>query len=411
MVKRKKIIIVALSALATVMLTGFIFFRKEEKPIVLQTEKPEYGYISESVTATGTIQPVDTVAVGTQVSGTISKIYADYNSAVKQGQLLAELDPALTQASLTQARATLAQAQSNMAYQEINYNRQRQLYDVGAISKADYDIALNSLNTSKAAVNNAGGQVSAAMKNLSFTRIYSPMNGVVLNRNVSLGQTVAASFSTPTLFSIAKDITQMQVRANVDEADIGNVKEGLRTTFTVDAFLDDVFKGDVKEVRLQPTVSSNVVTYTTLIDAENPEKKLKPGMTANITIYTREADSALLIPVKATKFKPDSSLIKKYKIVPLAGINHKQDNGRNKDSIAAANNNIGYVWLLQGDNIVQRKIKTGLNNSINVQVLDGLASSDIIVMGTVSAEQAKSSGNATSPFMPARRSGRGGPGR
>jgi HlyD family secretion protein len=233
------------------------------------------------------------------------------------------------------------------------------------------------------------------------------MNGVILNRNVSVGQTVAASFSTPTLFSIARDITHMQVRANVDEADIGNVKPGLRATFTVDAFLDDVFKGDVSEVRLQPTVQSNVVTYTTLIDAPNGDKKLKPGMTANITIYTQEEDSALLIPVKAIKFNPDSSLMKEYKLVPL----HHRDNpskaARNKDSTAAANYEVAYVWLVQDKKLVQRRIKTGLNNSINVQVISGLTPTDVVATGTIAGGE-KAAENARSPFMPTRRSNRGG---
>jgi HlyD family secretion protein len=282
---------------------------------------------------------------------------------------------------------------------------------VGAISKADYDIAQNTLHTSDAQVKNAEGQVSAATKNLSFTRIYSPMDGVVLNRNVSVGQTVAASFSTPTLFSIAKDITHMQVRANVDEADIGNVKPGLRTTFTVDAFLDDVFNGSVREIRLQPTVSANVVTYITLIDAPNPQMKLKPGMTANITIYTREADSTLLIPVKAIKYRPDSSLMKKYELVPLAHENKNKTNvKRNTDSVNAANRDVAFVWVLQGNKIVQRKIRTGLNNSIDVQVLDGLTPLEKVVTGTMSAAAQKSAGNPTSPFMPARRGGGGGGG-
>jgi len=413
--KGKKIGIIITSVVAIVILSWFLFFKKKEQPLVLQTEKPHYGHIFESVTATGTIQPVDTVAVGTQVSGTIYKIYADFNSAVKQGQLLAELDPALTEAQLTEARANLTQAESNVSYQEKNYNRQKQLYDAGAISRADYDIATNTLNNSYAQQKNAEGQVSAAAKNLSFTKIYSPMQGVVLNRNVSVGQTVAASFSTPTLFSIAKDITHMQVRANVDEADIGNVKPGLRTTFTVDAFLDDVFNGSVTDVRLQPTVSSNVVTYTTLIDAPNPQKKLKPGMTANITIYTREADSTLLIPVKAIKYRPDSSLMKKYELVPLARDNKNRTNTRrNTDSANAGNRDVAYVWVLQGNKIVQRKIRTGLNNSIEVQVLDGLTPLETVITGTTIGAQ-KNAANPTSPFMPARRGsgggGRGGQGR
>ena len=253
--KNKKWLYWVVGGIIAIGAAWFFFIREKEIKIQLETVKPEMGQISNSITATGTIQPVDTVAVGTQVSGIIKNIYVDFNSTVKKGQLLATLDPDLLQFQSQQIKANLQNAKSNLAYNEININRQSQLYKVGAISKADYDNATNQYNAAKAQVGSVNAQISTANKNLSLTNIYSPIDGTVLNRNVSEGQTVASSFSTPTLFSIAKDLTKMRVRASVDEADIGNVKVGQKATFTVDAFPDETFDGEVSEVRLHPTVS------------------------------------------------------------------------------------------------------------------------------------------------------------
>ncbi|MCW3121198.1 MAG: efflux transporter, family, subunit [Flavipsychrobacter sp.] len=409
--KRKSIIIISAVILAIVLVWVF-FFRKKTPPIVLQTEKPRYGYISESVTATGTIQPVDTVAVGTQISGTIYRLHAGMNDEVKKGQLLAEIDPILVQATLDQANAVLAQNRSNQALQQKNFNRQKQLYEVGAISKADYDASLNAINAANAIVSNAAAQVKSASKNVSLTKIYSPIDGVILTRNISIGQTVAASFSTPTLFSIAKDLTNMQVRANVDEADIADLDTTLRATFTVDAYLNKEFDGKIREISLQPTVVSNVVTYPTFIGTTNLDKKLKPGMTANIIIYTHEADSAMLIPVKATKFRPDSALEKKYTIVRRQR-GDSTAGTRPKGGKSGSDNAHASVWVLQGKEIVQKRIKTGLNNNIDIQVLQGLSADDIVIIGATGGKiGAKTAGSSASPFMPARRGGgqRGGGG-
>lgn len=404
--KPKKIIIVIISILVVACLIWFFFLRNKEKPMTVTTEKPAIGAISTSVTATGTIQPVDTVTVGTQVSGTISALYADFNSTVKKGQLLAELDKTLIQATVDQAKASVAQAKSNAQYQAANFGRQKQLYATGSISKADYDLALNSYQVASASVNNAKAQLSSAERNLSFTQIYSPIDGVVLGRSVSIGQTVAASFNTPTIFTIAKDITKMQVEAKVDEADIGNVIKGQRSTFTVDAFIDDTFNGTVKEIRLQPSISSNVVTYATMIDAPNDDKKLKPGMTANIIIYTKEINDALLISAQALKFNPDSTLGKTYQIVPDPAMRGKKGSGKNEGKAKAATGETvvipaSYVWLVEGNKLVQKKIKTGLNDNTHVQVLEGLTASDVIATGT-EAVAAGSPAAASSPFMPQR---------
>ncbi|WP_114821395.1 efflux RND transporter periplasmic adaptor subunit [Chryseobacterium sp. KLBC 52] len=383
----------------------FFFIREKEIKIQLETVKPDMGEISNSITATGTIQPVDTVAVGTQVSGIIKSIYVDFNSTVKKGQLLATLDPDLLQFQSEQIKANLQNAKSNLAYNEININRQSQLYKVGAISKADYDVATNQYNAAKAQVGSVNAQLSTANKNLSLTNIYSPIDGTVLNRNVSEGQTVASSFSTPTLFSIAKDLTKMRVRASVDEADIGNVKVGQKATFTVDAFPDETFDGEVSEVRLHPTVSSNVVNYTTIINADNSSLKLKPGMTANITIYTQVLDNIMKIPVAATSFRPDSLVIKKYKVnSPFAnGKKHEKGQWKNQNK-GTENKNESAVWVISKDSTISRKkIKTGMDNDTEIQVVSGLTKNDNIITGYKVLSKKSSGGQAKSPFMPQRR--------
>ena len=404
--KSKKTILIIVSILVVLGLVWYFFLRSKELPVVLTTEKPTKGAISTSVTATGTVQPVDTVTVGTQVSGTISALYADFNSTVKKGQLLAQLDKTLIQATVDQAKASLAQAQSNQAYQAANYKRQQMLFETGSISKAEYDLALNTYQVAKANVSNAKAQLSAAERNLSFTQIYSPIDGVVLGRSVSIGQTVAASFNTPTIFTIAKDITKMQVQAKVDEADIGNVLKGQRATFTVDAYIDDTFNGTVKDIRLQPSISSNVVTYSTLIDAPNDDKKLKPGMTASIIIYTKEIKDALLVPAQALKYRPDSSLAKNYEIVPLQ---RKGKGERPRVETPVGNEETTkaeptFVWVLEGKKIIQKKIKAGLNDNTHVEVLEGLTADEVVITGAqVIAKGVPAA--ASSPFMPKRPGG------
>lgn len=411
--KSRKTIFTVVSIIIALGLIWYFFLRSKEQPVTLTQEKPERGSISTTVTATGTVQPVDTVVVGTQVSGTISALYADFNSTVKKGQLLAELDKVLLQTTVDQAKASLAQAQSNQTYQQANYNRQKLLFETGSISKAEYDQAVNTLQVATANVNNVRAQLRSAERNLSFTQIYSPIDGVVLGRSVSIGQTVAASFNTPTIFSIAKDITKMQVQAKVDEADIGNVVKGQRATFTVDAFIDDTFNGTVKDIRLQPSISSNVVTYATLIDAPNDDKKLKPGMTANIIIYTKEVNNALLVSAQALKYYPDSAALKNYEIVPLPGRKRggkERSEKMKKDSTGKKSETErippSFVWVLDGQKLIQRKIKTGLNDNTKVEVLEGLNENDIVVTGMDGGTTGAAPAAATSPFMPQRRGGR-----
>lgn len=419
-----KIIIIIAVILIAIVLTWLLFIRKPVTPVTVLAEKPTRGYIAQSVTATGKIEPEDTVMVGTQVSGILKNLYVDFNSKVKKGQLLAELDKSLLRATLDQFKGNLQNAESQLVLQKNNFSRQSQLYKAEAISKADYDNAVNALDAAKSTVASVQAQVRSATKNLSYADIYSPIDGVVLNRNISVGQTVAASFSTPTLFIIAKDITKMQVQANVDEADIGDVKPGNRASFSVDAFINDQFAGTVKEIRLHPSVSANVVTYTTIINAPNNDMKLKPGMTANIIIYTKEVDSALLIPAKALAFAPDSSLMKDYKII--GKVSHK---GKHKGNNTAGGNapaNLvsrtaksrtdssgvtrqkALIWILQGKNLVQKRIEIGLNDNSHVEVLSGLATEDMVITGTTGGAAGAAAAKATgSPFLPQRRPGGG----
>lgn len=386
---KKKTIIITLAVLIVAIGAWYFLTKDKKTATVWETQKPTTGNISESVTATGTIQPLDTVSVGTQASGIISKIYVDFNSVVRKGQLLAELDPTILQATVNQIKGNLAQMQSQLTYQQQNFSRQKQLYDVGAISKSDYDNAVYSLNAAKAAVSSVNAQLKSAQQNLYFTKIYSPIDGVVLSRNVSEGQTVAASFSTPTLFSIAQDLTKMQVNAAVDEADIGSVEVLDSVSFTVDAYIGDNFKGTVHEIRLHPTSSSNVVTYSTLINANNEDLRLKPGMTANIIIYTKGASNALLIPAKALNYQLDATSIKDKKtvIIPL------------KTPITENQN---YVWVKNGDTITQKLIQTGINDNIHVQITSGLSANEEVITGVSQSSSTESNTTQSSPFMPKR---------
>jgi HlyD family secretion protein len=395
-----------------------LYFRlyKEDKPVLLDKAKPFYGNIAKSVTATGSIQPVDTVAVGTQESGTIAKVLVDFNSVVKKGELIAELDKSLLDASVAQYVGALAQAQSQVVYEKANFDRQTLLYNTGAISKADYETALYQWESAEGNVASIASQLKAARQNLAYASIYSPIDGTVMSRNISVGQTVASSFNTPTLFVIAKDLTKMQVQASVDEADIGNVGHGQRVTFTVDAFATDVFVGNVEDVRLEPTTSSNVVTYTTIIAAPNQDKKLKPGMTANIAIYTQVDSNVLLIPAKALKFTPDPALRNKFVLVPdpyasAIGLTPHMDTiGLSGEVIkkGATKGKRAAVWINSGDSLIQKVIRIGLNDDNHVEVISGLSGEEDVVTGiqvTGKSTPASGSNNPSSPFMPRRGGG------
>lgn len=404
---KKKILKISGITLSLVVLSVLILHGCRAKKIsyTVETAKVTRGKISNTVTATGTIEAIKTVAVGTQVSGVISKLYADFNSVVKKGQLLAELDKTPLLASLDNAKASLDNAKATMVYQESNYNRVKALHDKKLVAESDYDLALYNYQTAKANLKIAESGYDKAKINLDYATIYSPIDGVVVNRAVDEGQTVAASFSTPTLFSIANDLTQMQVAANVDEADIGQVKVGQRVEFSVEAFSDLKFTGEVTEIRLQPTTTSNVVTYTVIIKAPNPDKKLMPGMTANITIFVQEATDVLTIPMKATQFTPDSATVAGY-LTSLPenqrpDIRMPEHHGKPGPMASAKQDPPKMVWVKTDKSIHPVPVETGVSDGVNTEVTKGLTEGEeVIVNMTANGESAKAAGSSGSPFMP-----------
>ena len=333
---------------------------KKEEDINFKEEKVALKTLQNSVTATGTIEAVTSVTVGTQVSGIVNKLYVDYNSQVKKGQVIAELDKTNLLSELNTAKANLASAQSSLNYQAANMERYKTLYKKGLVSADEYENALLTYRQAKEQVASSKENVQRAQTNLGYATITSPIDGTVISKSVEEGQTVAASFNTPELFTIAKDLTNMQVVANVDEADIGNVKEGDRVTFTVDAYPDDTFEGTVKQVRLEATTTNNVVTYEVVISAPNADLKLKPGLTANVTIYTQERSGVLAVANKALRFTPTKETVgKDMKIVDCKG--------KNK------------VWTLNGNTLTAHPVTIGQSDGINTEITKGLKQGDKIV--------------------------------
>ncbi|AGY52804.1 putative macrolide-specific efflux protein macA [Bacteroidales bacterium CF] len=383
----KKNLIIITSALLTVLILVFLLFRPEEKVTVGYESSAVFkGKIENTVTATGTVEPIIQVEVGTQVSGIIDHIYVDFNSKVKKGTVLAVLDRTNLESELKSSEATLKSAETEYEYQKKNYERSKALFDKKLISDTEYESSKYSYDKANSAFIKATSDIKKVRQNLSYATIYSPIDGVVLDRAVDEGQTVAASFSTPTLFTIANDLTQMQVIADVDEADIGEVLEGQSVSFTVDAFPDDTFRGKVTQVRLQPTTTSNVVTYEVVVNAPNPDYKLKPGLTANITITTEEKDDILMVPSKALRFRPETDKT-------------------NSDTIKAAAAT-KTLWVKSPDgNIAPVKVSVGVSDGIYTEVSGEIKEGDFVVTGMISAPDktvAKGSDTGKSPFMPTR---------
>lgn len=359
--KKKALVIAAVAAIATLAVWLLSGGKKEEK-ITFDTAAVAPANIMNSITATGTIEPVTSVTVGTQVSGIVSKLFVDYNSVVKKGQVIAELDKTNLMSQLNTAKTQLTTAQSQLNYQTANYKRYKTLFEKGLVAADDFDNAKLSYTQAKEQVASAKEEVQRAQTNLGYATITSPIDGVVLSKSVEEGQTVAASFSTPELFTIAQDLTNMQVVADVDEADIGDVKEGERVTFTVDAYPDDTFEGEVKQVRQEATTTNNVVTYEVVISAPNADLKLKPGLTANVTIYTAERKGVLSVPSKALRFTPQKETVGKMKIVDAA-------NAKNK------------VWTIEGNSIVAHKVNIGMTDGTNTQIVGGIAEGTKVITG------------------------------
>ena len=347
------------------------------------TAPVEKQNITTSITATGTIEPVTEVEGGTQVSGIIDRIYVDYNSEVHRGQVIAELDKTNLLSKLASAQSNLSNAQSSLNYQSANYKRYKTLYEKGLVSANDYENAKLSYEQALQQVKVQQQNVTEAQTNLGYATITSPIDGVVLSKEVEEGQTVASAMTTPTLFIIAQDLTDMRVIADIDEADIGGVKEGQRVTFTVDAFPDDIFEGAVTQVRQQATTESNVVTYEVVISAPNDQLKLKPGLTANVTIYTMEKNGVLAVPARALRFTPNEALL--------------QDGETVEDVQAPAK-----LWTKEGNVFKAHKVEVGLSNGMLTEIISGVkAGTEVLTDFEIIGGEEESEEPATSnPFMP-----------
>jgi HlyD family secretion protein len=376
---------ITIAVVAVIIIVGIVKCSggKKEEKISFDTAKVMKTNIQTSITATGTIEPVTSVTVGTQVSGIVSHLYVDYNSVVKKGQVIAELDRTNLISELNTAKANLSSAQSSLNYQLSNYNRYKELHEKGLVSADEFESARLQYLQAKEQVNTSKESLQRAQTNLGYATITSPIDGVILSKSVEEGQTVAASFNTPELFVIAQDLTNMRVIADIDEADIGGVKEGQRVSFTVDAFPDDHFEGQVTQVRQQATTESNVVTYEVVISAPNKDLKLKPGLTANVTIYTLEKNDVLAAPAKALRFQPNEAFLQKGETIDDCEGDHK-------------------VWTKEGTVFKAHKVEIGTTNGIMTEIVSGIKEgtevlTDFNISGGAAEEEQQQGGN---PFMP-----------
>jgi len=398
---RLKIIIVII--LLAVAIGVFCIYKKSSKnDMSLEIVYPSLGDIVQSITATGRLQPIDQVDIGTEVSGTVSKIYADFNQQVLKGQVLLEIDPLKAKVKVEQTKASYKAAANEMKYQKQNYRRTQELFQRGSVAATEMETAEYRYNNAQSNLTNAKSNLEQAELDLENCIIKSPINGIVLNRSVEAGQTVAASLAAPTLFTLARDLTQMEVKTDVDEADVGQVRAGQKVEFSVDAYPGEKFDGVVQEVRLSPTISSNVVTYTVIIKANNPNQKLLPGMTANCNIIVQEALQVLTIPIRAMQFKPNEST--------PGYVPSKEDAEKKTPGFKVRAENKGRVWVLESKgNLQARRIDLGISDGSKTQVLKGLDANTPVAIGVQSAEAkaeaagAKKGSQTSSPFAPQRK--------
>lgn len=397
---KKKIILIAVAVVAVAGISIRLFGGSTAKhKVTYETATVIKGEISESITATGTIEPVTEVEVGTQVSGIIDKIYADYNSVVTKGQLIAEMDRVTLQSEVASQRAAYNGAKAEYEYQRKNYERNRGLHEKQLISDTDYEQFVYNYEKAKSSYESSQASLAKAERNLSYATITSPIDGVVINRAVEEGQTVASGFETPTLFTIAADLTQMQVVADVDEADIGGVKDGQRVTFSVDAYPNDTFEGVVTQIRLgedsstssgSSGTSGTVVTYEVVISAPNPDLKLKPRLTANVTIYTLDRKNVLSVPARALRFTPEKPLIGENDIVKDCESEHK-------------------LWTREGNTFIAHPVTIGISNGVNTEIVSGIdEGATVVTEATIgrmpgegpTADMPQEPSGEKSPFMP-----------
>ena len=376
------IVVAAIAAILIVKAT-----KSANKELVIRTHVVEEYTVENTVTATGTIEPVETVEVGTQVSGKVEKIYVDYNDVVKKGQLMAELDKQTLNQSLSRAKASLTSAESQLNYAKLTYERTKQLYEANAATLAAYQEAQNSYTQAQMSKRNAQAAYDQAMVDLGYAEIYSPIDGIVLDRAVEVGQTVAASFSTPTLFTLANDLTKMKV--------------GQKVTFTVDAYMEDVFDGTVNQIRMKPTTTSNVVTYTVIIEAPNPDQKLFPGMTASVTIVT-EQETGLAAPAEAFNFTPDEQVLKAMRKPekPEGQMPEPPQGERPQMNEGAMAGNHNMVWVKKGDNIMPRPVKVGMSDGAYKIIEQGVQAGDSVVLSAQYVVKEKAVKKGDNPFMP-----------
>ena len=405
MKKKKKtwLIILGIIVLALIVFWIVKSSKSSKKELVIRTHVVGEYTVENTVTATGTIEPVETVEVGTQVSGKVEKIYVDFNDVVKKGQLLAELDKLTLNQSVSRAKASLTSAESQLNYAKLTYERTKQLYESNAATLASYQEAQNTYTQAQMSKKNAQASYDQALVDLSYAEIYSPIDGVVLDRAVEVGQTVAASFSTPTLFTLANDLTKMQVEAAVDEADIGQVQIGQRVDFTVDAYTYETFEGTVNQIRMKATTTSNVVKYTVIISAPNPDLKLFPGMTANVTIITEE-ETGLAVPAEAFNFTPDEQVLKAMRKngegPGPGGKGMPQGERPQMGEQGPQASNMSMVWLKKGNEIMPRPVKTGMSDVAYKIVEEGLQAGDSVVLSAQYVAKEKQVKKGDNPFMP-----------
>lgn len=377
----KKLWIAICAAVVVILILWLAIGGKKEEKITFETEKVQMGDVHTTITATGTIEPVTSVTVGTQVSGIVAHLYVDYNSIVKKGQVIAELDKTNLTSELAAAKANLSSEQSNLDFQQANFNRYQTLYNKGLVSAHDYENARLTYFQAREKVASARQTVAKAQTNLGYATITSPIDGVVLNKAVEEGQTVASSFNTPELFVIAQDLTDMRVIADIDEADIGGVKEGQRVTFTVDAFPDDKFEGRVTQVRQEATTTSNVVTYEVVISAPNADLKLKPGLTANVTIYTMEKNNVMTVSTKALRFTPNPAILTEDQKIEDCEGEHK-------------------LWTKEGNTFKAHKVEVGTTNGVVTEIVSGIKKGTEVLTEFNVNNSGEEEEKQSNPFMP-----------
>ncbi len=414
---KKKKLWTIIAVVVALLATGFYFVTngKDDK-VTYRFDKVDRGDIVVSISATGTLNADTTVLVGSQVSGRIAKLYADFNSVVKRGQLLAQLDPTFLQAAVDQAKAGVSRSRATLNQAERDFNRTKDLFDKNLVSQADMDAALTSLESAKAGMQQSEAAFEGADVNLRYATITSPISGVVISRSVDVGQTVAASLSAPTLFTIANDLRKMQVQASVDEADIGNVKVSQRVTFRVDSYPENQFEGVVSQVRLSPVITQNVVNYTVIISVGNPDLKLMPGMTATVSIEVDKREDVLRIPVQAIRFTPPDEpkevAVRDTTRMRAMGDRKPSDSSRaERRRRMGAGANHARVWLMENDELKSVPIIRGLMNTQYVEVVESpLKEGDQVIIGSIGGQTATASAAQNNPFQPRIQGGGGGGG-